>query len=181
MAPLCYWLLHTLCYLRVTHSVLLCLLHTLCYLRVTHSVLLCLLHTLCYCVLLYVTHSATVCHTLCVWGCYCVLHILCHYVLLCVTVCDTLCVTVCYTVSALTKKRITLFDKKITTQKKSKLAHLRLLSKSNRLWIPMITFYKRNQNWRTFDYFQKVIVCESQWLLFIKEIKIGAPSITFKK
>ena len=33
----------------------------------------------------------------------------------------------------LTKKRITLFDKKITTQKKSKLAHLRLLSKSNRL------------------------------------------------
>ena len=81
----------------------------------------------------------------------------------------------------LTKKRITLFDKKITTQKKSKLAHLRLLSKSNRLWIPMITFYKRNQNWRTFDYFQKVIVCESQWLLFIKEIKIGAPSITFKK
>ena len=40
---------------------------------------------------------------------------------------------------------------------------------------------KRNQNWRTFDYFQKVIVCESQLLLFIKEIKIGAPSITFKK
>ena len=32
---------------------------------------------------------------------------------------------------ALTKKRITFFDKKITTQKKSKLAHLRLLSKSN--------------------------------------------------
>ena len=40
---------------------------------------------------------------------------------------------------------------------------------------------KRNQNWRTFDNFQKVIVCESQRLLFIKEIKIGAPSITFKK
>ena len=33
----------------------------------------------------------------------------------------------------LTKKRITLFDKKITMQKKSKLAHLRLLSNSNRL------------------------------------------------
>ena len=69
----------------------------------------------------------------------------------------------------------------------------------------MITFYKRNQNWRTFDYFQKEIVCESQWLLykknqnwrtfdyfqkvivceplgllFIKEIQIGAPPITFK-
>ena len=37
------------------------------------------------------------------------------------------------------------------------MAHLRLLSKSNRLWIPMITFYKGNQNWRTFDYFQNVI------------------------
>ena len=38
-----------------------------------------------------------------------------------------------FMVLTLTKKRITLFDKKITTQKKSKLAHLRLLSKSNRL------------------------------------------------
>ena len=35
--------------------------------------------------------------------------------------------------SMIVKKRITLFDKKITTQKKSKLAHLRLRSKSNRL------------------------------------------------
>ena len=54
-----------------------------------------------------------------------------------------------------------------TFHKRSKLAHLRLLSKSNRLWIPMITFYKRNFYWRTFKYFQKVIACEPQGLLYI--------------
>ena len=36
------------------------------------------------------------------------------------------------------------------------------LQKSGLLFLTKRLPRKRNQNWRTFDYFQKVIVCESQ-------------------